>query len=198
MIKCMCFLMFLFFHSAWSVHDEELYLVAEPEFNLLETQSPELRLLAEPEFNLLETQSPEFRFAQPPEYIYTYKHWCHLRTSTTSQLIDSSNPNRVQACADHGMESGQSYPMKYACSDEDGNILKTIDSPLSKEEACEKGIFSTAAINTLARFLCEHTENSEECEQNLLTEDILPEPTMLLNFQLEKRALIERIGEQIP
>ena len=140
MIKYICFLMFLFFHSAWSVHDEELYLVAEPEFRLFKTQPP------------------EFRFEQPPKYIYKYQHWCRFR-GIISYLISSSNPNRAQAC--------------------------------------ERGIISTAAINTLAGFLCEHTENPEECEEKFVTEGILPEPTMLPEFALEKRALIESIAERI-
>ena len=181
MIKCMCFLMFLFFHSAWSVHDEELYLVAEPELSLFKVPPPELRLFKVP----------------PPEYVHTYKYRCHFRGSTTSQLISSSDPNQAQACADHSMEFGQSYPMKHTCLDEDGNISNIVDSPLSREEACEENRISIAAMNTLARFLCEHNENPEECEENLVTEGILPEPTMLPEFQLEKRALIESIGEQI-
>ena len=186
MIKYICFLMFLFFHSAWSVHDGEL--------DLLEAQRPEYRVLKiqqPPDYKVLKAQRPEYK------HLYSYKHWCHLRISTTSQLISSSNPNRAQACADHGMEAGRSYPMKHACLDDDGNLLKTIDSPLSKEEACEEGRISTAAINILAGFLCEHNENPEECEEKFVTEGILPEPTTLSEFQLEKRALIESIDEQI-
>ena len=184
MIKYICFLMFLFFHSAWSTPEKSLRF---PERFAKPSRHTEFKS----QYEYIEL-TPE-----PPRYIYTYQHWCHFRGSITSLLISSSNPSQAQACADYSMEAGQSYPMKHTCLDDDGNLLKTIDSPLSKEEACEEGRISTAAIKILAGFLCKHNENPEECEENLVTEGILPEPTMLPEFELEKRALIESIGEQI-
>ena len=57
------------------------------------------------------------------------------------------------------MEAGQSYPMLYTCLDKDGNILKTVYSPLSKEEAC--GEENTIALETIIEILCKNNENPE-------------------------------------
>ena len=81
---------------------------------------------------------------------------CHFRGSITSNVITSSKPNQEQACAEHNMEAGKTYPMFHTCFDEDGNIEGTVFSSLSAEEAC------AGAGETLERLVttfCQDNEN---------------------------------------
>ena len=166
------------------------YVVLKPQYEYTELKpEPPRYVVLKPQYEYTELK-PE-----PPQYISINRYFCHVRGSITSLLISSSEPSQEQACADHDMEAGKPYPMKHTCLDEDGNT-NVVYSSLPRDEAC-KGIIRTTAINTLAGFLCEHTENPEECEEKFVTEGILPEPTMLPEFILEKRALIESIAERI-
>ena len=86
------------------------------------------RLLASD--NLIKYPKLEFKT------ITLYQHWCHRRGSLTSLKVSSQNPNRAEVCNEEGMVSGQAYPMRYECSDENGNLTRIEYSTLPYDEAC--------------------------------------------------------------
>ena len=100
-------------------------------------------------------------------------YYCHFRGSLTSRVIYSSKPNEQEACAEKGMEAGQSHPMQHTCLDEDGNIAAIIYSPLPKEEACEHEM-------EFADYFCKNNESFENCVSrvkiSISLNSLIPDP----------------------
>ena len=123
------------------------------------------------------------RFTESPKPISYYMHYCHVRGSITSQLISSDKSDPKQACADAHMEAGQSYPMLHTCLDENGNIDRTVYSPLSQEEAC--GEENVVTLERIIEILCRNDENPENCKSERMEK--------LTSIQERQRGLVEFI-----
>ena len=130
------------------------------------------------------------RFAEPPKRISYYMHYCHFRGSITSQLISSDKLNPQEACADVHMEVGKSYPMLHTCLDEDGNISRTVYSPLSSEEAC--GRINTVTLERFIEILCENDEDPENCKSERMEQVT----SIRRENQLKQRELAELMERQ--
>ncbi len=126
------------------------------------------------------------QFAEPPKHISYYMHYCHVRGSITSELISSDKSDPKQACADAHMEAGQSYPMLHTCLDKDGNIDRTVYSPLSQEEACGKE--DVVTLERIIEILCRNDEDPKNCKSERMAS--------IQENRLKQERLMELIGPE--